>query len=89
MKTTTLDPRTAATTNDEVLRKLSVAFTNLGQVTEDARAALDNEHKMGTLEAIRLHPKAVFFSMVLSFSIVMEVSHLQHKSNLLPPDPSC
>jgi SP family general alpha glucoside:H+ symporter-like MFS transporter len=41
-------------------------------VSDDARAATDVEHHMGLLQALRLYPKAVGWSILLSTAIVME-----------------
>jgi len=60
--------------SDEVFRKMSMAIPNLAEVSRDAKTALDAEHNMGVREALRRYPKAVFFSMILSFCLVMEVS---------------
>lgn len=39
---------------------------------EDARIATQNEHKMSLLEGIKLYPKAIGWSMLLSTAIIME-----------------
>lgn len=71
-KTKTIGDGTVAT-NDEVLRNLSMAVPQLGTMSEEAKLAIDVEHKMGVVQAIRAYPKAVFYSMVLSMCLVMEV----------------
>lgn len=42
------------------------------QLVQDAKAATDNEHKMTLLQGIRLYPKAIFWSVVISTCICME-----------------
>ena len=37
-----------------------------------AATAADNEHRMGLIESIKLYPKAIMFSMIMSLGIVME-----------------
>lgn len=41
-------------------------------MTANARKATEKEHNMTLLEGVRLYPKAVFWSMLISFCIVME-----------------
>lgn len=65
------DPNTV-NMNDEVFRRLSVAVPDLADLTNDARDATDHETQMGFMEAIRLYPKAVGWSVLLSTAIVME-----------------
>ncbi|KZV83510.1 sugar transporter [Exidia glandulosa HHB12029] len=42
------------------------------QLVQDAKAATDKEHKMTLLQGVRLYPKAVFWSIVISTCICME-----------------
>ncbi|KAI1331705.1 sugar transporter-domain-containing protein [Xylariaceae sp. FL0255] len=44
----------------------------LSQVIHDARRATDNEHKMTLLQGIKLYPKAIGWSVLISTCIVME-----------------
>lgn len=41
-------------------------------VVEHARAAADKERNMTLLEGVRLYPKAIMFSIIISTCIVME-----------------
>lgn len=41
-------------------------------LVENARLASDKEHKMTLMEGVRLYPKAVAWSMLISTLIVME-----------------
>ena len=59
-------------TDDNVLRKASVAVDNFAALSAEARDATDKEHRMGFLRAIKLYPKAAGWSILLSTSIVME-----------------
>jgi len=58
--------------SDEVLLKMSKNIDNFGEVTENAQAATDFEHHMTVGQALRLYPKAIAFSVVLSLAIIME-----------------
>lgn len=58
--------------SDEVLLKMSKNIDNFGEVTENAQAATDFEHQMTVRQALRLYPKAIAFSVVLSLAIIME-----------------
>lgn len=57
---------------DATLHKLSLTMTNIEEVIDSAKAATEAEHNMGVLEAIRLYPKAVFYSVGLSLALVMK-----------------
>ena len=57
---------------DETLRKMSVAVPNLAELSADAKAATEFEHKMGFREGVRLYPKAIMFSFCLSLAVIME-----------------
>ena len=58
--------------NDEVFCRMSHGVPNLAHLTQDAKAATAAEHAMSVRDALRLYPKAVFFSMLLSLALVME-----------------
>ncbi|MCJ1230228.1 hypothetical protein MMC12_006900 [Toensbergia leucococca] len=58
--------------NDEVYRRMSVAIPNLAELTSEAKNATESEHDMTFLEGIRLYPKAVGWSCLLSLAIIME-----------------
>jgi SP family general alpha glucoside:H+ symporter-like MFS transporter len=57
---------------DEVLLKMSKNVDNFAEITENAQAANDFEHEMTVGQALKLYPKAVAFSAVLSLAIIME-----------------
>ena len=58
--------------SDNTLRKMSVAVPNLAELTTDAKAAANLEHKMGFRQGLKLYPKAMFFSWGLSLAVIME-----------------
>jgi SP family general alpha glucoside:H+ symporter-like MFS transporter len=61
-----------SSTTEEVYWKLNAAVPDLAQLTSDAKAATNAEHKMTILEGLRLYPKAIGWSVLLSLAIVME-----------------
>lgn len=67
-----------ANNNDENLEKPS----SMERLITDARAATEKEHKMTLLQGIRLYPKAVFWSVVISSCIVMEGYDISLVGNL-------
>ncbi|KAL5114788.1 hypothetical protein ACEQ8H_007350 [Pleosporales sp. CAS-2024a] len=56
----------------EQARKMSLAFEDQIQITADANKATEAEQKMTLLQGIRLYPKAVGWSVLLSAAIIME-----------------
>jgi hypothetical protein len=46
--------------------------SSMDRLLENARAATDKEHNMTLMQGIRLYPKAVAWSMLISTCIVME-----------------
>jgi SP family general alpha glucoside:H+ symporter-like MFS transporter len=58
--------------DDEVLLKMSKNIDNFGEITENAQAATSFEHEMTFSDALKLYPKAIGFSVILSLAIVME-----------------
>ncbi|CBX90414.1 hypothetical protein IAQ61_001917 [Plenodomus lingam] len=56
----------------EQARRLSVAMHDIKQVTHDANKASESEQKMTLREGIRLYPKAIAWSVLLSAAIIME-----------------
>lgn len=46
--------------------------STMDKILKDAKAATDKEHKMTLLQGIRLYPKAVFWSLLISTCIAME-----------------
>jgi SP family general alpha glucoside:H+ symporter-like MFS transporter len=57
---------------EEVNHRVSVTVSTLVRPGHDAKAATAIEHAMSVREALRLYPKAVFFSMLLSLALVMD-----------------
>lgn len=58
--------------NDDIYRKMSLNVTNLVDLTYEAKAAAAAEHALSVRDAIRMWPKAICFSAVLSLALVME-----------------
>lgn len=56
--------------------------TSMDRLIADAKAATDKEHKMTLMQGIRLYPKAVFWSMIISTCIVMEGYDISLVGNL-------
>lgn len=71
-------PEKANSNNNVHLEKPS----SMDRLIADARAATEKEHKMTLLQGIRLYPKAVFWSMVISTCIVMEGYDISLVGNL-------
>ena len=59
-------------TNDDTLRKMSLAVPNLAELTQDAKAATEAEHRMTFREGVKLYPKAIIFSFGISLAVIME-----------------
>ena len=57
---------------DTVVRRASVAVENFAGLSTEAKDATTKEHQMGFMQAIKLYPKAVGWSILLSTAIVME-----------------
>lgn len=58
--------------DDKVLATMAAGISNFRDITHDAHTATNYEHDMTLWEALRLYPKAIAFSMILSVSLVME-----------------
>lgn len=58
--------------DDATVRKLSVANPELAHLTTEAKGATQAEKSMGLFQAVRLYPKAVGWSILLSTALVME-----------------
>ncbi|CAO2649107.1 Nn.00g100560.m01.CDS01 [Neocucurbitaria sp. VM-36] len=56
----------------EQARRLSVAVPDIHQVTHDANKATHSEQNMTLRQGLRLYPKAVAWSVLLSAAIIME-----------------
>ncbi|KAK4915858.1 hypothetical protein LTR66_017060, partial [Elasticomyces elasticus] len=51
---------------------MSVAVPNLAELSSDAKAGAELEHRMTFREGLRLYPKAIFFSFGISLAVIME-----------------
>jgi SP family general alpha glucoside:H+ symporter-like MFS transporter len=58
--------------DDEFIRRASVAVQGFAEIQSDAQEATRKEHNMTLKEALRLYPKAVGWSILLSTAIIME-----------------
>lgn len=56
--------------------------SSMDRLIADAKAATEKEHNMTLLQGIRLYPKAVFWSIVISSCIVMEGYDISLVGNL-------
>lgn len=56
----------------EQQRKMSLAFEDNARTTADANAATQSEQNMSLMQGLRLYPKAVAWSVLLSAAIIME-----------------
>lgn len=56
----------------EQARRLSIAVPDIQQVTHDANKATQSEQNMTLRQGLRLYPKAVAWSVLLSAAIIME-----------------
>ena len=43
----------------------------LDRMIENARSATEKEHKMTLMQGVRLYPKAIFWSILISSTIIM------------------
>lgn len=44
---------------------------SLEQMLENARSATEKEHKMTLMQGVKLYPKAIFWSVLISSTIIM------------------
>ncbi|KAI1858801.1 uncharacterized protein JN550_012455 [Neoarthrinium moseri] len=58
--------------DDAVFRKMSHSIDNFSGITLEAWQATEFERKMTLRQALRMYPKAIFFSFIISLSLVME-----------------
>ncbi len=69
----TMDRSGPAAVDEPVLEQKNEHVTKIHQnVVDHARAATDKERKMTLLQGIRLYPKAIMFSVIISTCIIME-----------------
>jgi hypothetical protein len=59
-------------TNDALYQSLIASVPGYRRMSIEARAATSAEHKMSLSEGIRLYPKAIAWSILLSCTIIME-----------------
>lgn len=57
---------------DDVLEKMANNVDDIALITQEANASTSFEKKMTIGQAIRMYPKAAFFALTLSMSLVME-----------------
>lgn len=67
----------------EQVRKMSVANPDIAHLSEDAARATKSEQDMTLMEGLRLYPKAVGWSVLLSAAIIMEGFDIVLIANLL------
>ncbi|KAH8892330.1 putative maltose permease [Thozetella sp. PMI_491] len=63
---------TSVRLDDDVLARMVQDIDNFAGLTENAAAATAFEKKLTVAQALRMYPKAAFFSVVLSTAIIME-----------------
>lgn len=63
-------------------RRLADSSTKFADLSNEAKIATDAEHKMTVLEAIKLYPKAILWSIVFSTAVAMEAYDLVLVSSL-------
>lgn len=66
----------------EQQRRMSLSNKDMAQLTHDATRATKSEQKMTLLEGIRLYPKAIAWSVLLSGAIIMEGYDINLINNL-------
>jgi SP family general alpha glucoside:H+ symporter-like MFS transporter len=57
---------------DTVVRRASEAVPGFAELSSDAKNATSKEHQMGFMQALKLYPKAVGWSILLSTAVIME-----------------
>ncbi|KAF2112399.1 maltose permease MAL61 [Lophiotrema nucula] len=67
----------------EQVRRMSMTNADIAQLTEDAAKATQAEHQMTLWEGLKLYPKAVGWSVLLSAAIIMEGFDIVLIANLL------
>jgi SP family general alpha glucoside:H+ symporter-like MFS transporter len=58
--------------DEAVLSKMAQNLENFGGITQDAIQATEFERNMSMRQALRMYPKAITFSFILSLSLIME-----------------
>jgi MFS transporter, SP family, general alpha glucoside:H+ symporter len=57
---------------DTVVRRASEAVPHFADLSAEAKDATNKEHQMGFMQALKLYPKAVGWSLLLSTAVIME-----------------
>jgi SP family general alpha glucoside:H+ symporter-like MFS transporter len=71
------------TADIDQVRKMSLANPDIRNLSEDAARATKAEHNMTLIQGLRLYPKAVGWSVLLSAAIIMEGFDIVLIANLL------
>ncbi|RMZ91507.1 hypothetical protein DV736_g1248, partial [Chaetothyriales sp. CBS 134916] len=58
--------------NDDAMRKISLTNVNAADEIAEAREAREKEGKLTIGDALKLYPKAIFFSVIFSTAVIME-----------------
>jgi len=58
--------------HDDEVRRMSAANPDIAAQNASAKQATQNEHEMSIRDALKLYPKAIMFSLILSMAVVME-----------------
>lgn len=61
----------AAAAMDDKDQDLADHAKALERMIENAKSATDKEHKMTLMQGVRLYPKAIFWSVLISSTIIM------------------
>jgi len=72
---------------DKAAAKLGMSKDQMGRILEEAAKATQAEHEMGLLASLKLYPKAVGWSVLLSTAIVMEGFDVVLLANLFAYPP--
>ncbi|KAF9730464.1 hypothetical protein PMIN06_001315 [Paraphaeosphaeria minitans] len=70
------------TVDGEQQRRMSLNNADIAQLTQDATRATKAEQKMTLMEGVRLYPKAIAWSVLLSGAIIMEGYDINLIANL-------
>lgn len=78
-----MDPEKKATTQSTHVESVEDGTKGHTQIELEAREASDIEHSMGIMEAIKVYPKAVIWSIIVSLTICMEGYDVNLMPNLI------
>jgi SP family general alpha glucoside:H+ symporter-like MFS transporter len=82
-----LDSSKLVSVDTEQYRRMSVTVPNIDNLAQDAARATQAEHSMTLREGLKLYPKAILWSMILSTALVMEGFDMIIINNLFAYDP--